>query len=66
MRAEGPKERPTAVLSVQLSTRYVEILRSSGYYVTTFYRILYVRAGVPLSISRYSAVWYASRVSCRW
>ena len=38
MRAEGPKERPTAVLSVQLSARYVqkEILRPSGYYITTF------------------------------
>ena len=38
MRAEGPKERPTAVLSVQLSARYVEILRPSGYYITTFCR----------------------------
>ena len=44
MRAEGPKERPTAVLCVQLSARYVqirhtakfEILRPSGYYITTF------------------------------
>ena len=47
MRAEGPKERPTAVLCVQLSARYVqirqtakipnsEILRPSGYYNTTF------------------------------
>ena len=25
MRAEGPKERPTAVLCVQLSARYVQI-----------------------------------------
>ena len=39
MRAEGPKERPTAVLCVQLSARYVqklEILRPSGYDITTF------------------------------
>ena len=44
MRAEGPKERPTAVLCIQLSARYVqirqtakfEILRPSGYYITTF------------------------------
>ena len=40
MRAEGPKERPTAVLSVQLSAHYVQIwqtakiLRPSGYYIT--------------------------------
>ena len=43
MRAEGPKERPTAVLCVQLSARYVqirqtakkfEILRPSGYDIT--------------------------------
>ena len=36
MRAEGPKERPTAVLTVQLSARYVQILRPSGYYIITF------------------------------
>ena len=40
-----------------------EILRSSGYYVTTFYRILYVRTGVPLSISRYSVVNYGTPAS---
>ena len=35
MRAEGPKERPTAVLSVQLSARYVQIrqtAKNSKYY----------------------------------
>ena len=31
MRAEGPKERPTAVLSVQLSARYVQIRRPQKY-----------------------------------
>ena len=29
MRAEGPKERPTAVLSVQLSARYVQIRKTA-------------------------------------
>ena len=29
MRAEGPKERPTAVLSVQLSARYVQIRQTA-------------------------------------
>ena len=29
MRAEGPKERPTAVLCVQLSARYVQIRQTA-------------------------------------
>ena len=32
MRAEGPKERPTAVLCVQLSARYVQIRQTAKYY----------------------------------
>ena len=48
MRAEGPKERPIAVLSDQLSARMLhampkygrpqnfEILRPNGYYIATF------------------------------
>ena len=55
MRAEGPKERPTAVLSVQLSVRYVQIrqtakiLHPSGYYITTFLRAyIYTLRALPV------------------
>ena len=41
MRAEGPKERPTAVLSVQLSTRYVQIRQT-----TNILEILYALADI--------------------
>ena len=40
MRAEGPKERPTAVFCVQLSARYVQIRQTAllilHYYVRAF------------------------------
>ena len=44
MRAEGPKERPTAVLCVQLSARYVEIRQTAkirNYYYYYYYYYLY-------------------------
>ena len=37
MRAEGPKERPTAVLCVQLSARYVQIRQTAKIRNTTPY-----------------------------
>ena len=53
MRAEGPKERPTAVLCVQLSARYVQIRKTAKSRNTT--RRSRVNA-IAIAMSSYSVV----------
>ena len=57
MRAEGPKERPAAVLCVQLSARYVQIRQTAKIQNTTPKRILhyYVLTCVHLRIRIHAA-----------
>ena len=52
MRAEGPKERPTAVLSVQLSARYVQIRHTAKNYTLVDITHYYVFTRVYIHAAR--------------
>ena len=56
MRAEGPKERPTAVLCVQLSARYVQIRQTAKIRNTTPCTVLYCKYIYIFSFY-YLAIW---------
>ena len=64
MRAEGPKERPTAVLCVQLSACYVQIRQTAKIRNTTPLRILHyhVLTCVHLRIRTYVRI-HAARAT---